>query len=64
MAALSASSASSVVDKWDLLPKAVVEEFRVEVLTDEQYVTLAKTINRPKFMLKLLHKMLKKGKWF
>ena len=58
---MAALSASSMVDKWDLLPKAVVEEFKVDVLTEDQYVTLAKAINRPKFMLKLLYKMLKKG---
>ena len=58
---MAALSASSTVDKWDLLPKAVVEEFKIEVLTDDQYVTLAKAINRPKFMLKLLYNMLKRG---
>lgn len=58
---MAALSAASTVDKWDLLPKAVADEFKEDVLKEEQYVTLAKAINRPKFMLKLLYKMLKKG---
>ena len=40
---MAALSAASTVDKWDLLPKAVADEFKEDVLKEEQYVTLAKS---------------------
>ena len=58
---MAALSEASMVDKWETLPKTVTEEFKVDVLKEEQYVSLAKAINRPKCMLKLLYGMLKKG---
>ena len=58
---MAALSEASMVDKWETLPKTVADEFNVDVLKEEQYVSLAKAINRPKYMLKLLYAMLKKG---
>jgi hypothetical protein len=44
--------------KWKLLPANISDEFQPDALTGEQYIRLAKAINRPKYMLKLLHQML------
>jgi len=47
--------------KWKLLPASISDEFQPDPLTGEQYIRLAKAINRPKYMLKLLHQMLFKN---
>ena len=44
--------------KWKLLPANISDEFQPDALTGEQCNRLAKAINRPGFMLKLLHQML------
>ena len=56
---MAAEEATNVeVHKWKLLPANISVEFQPDPLTDKQYICLAKAINRPKFMLKLLHQIL------
>ena len=56
---MAAEEATKVeVHKWKLLPANISDEFQPDPLTGEQYICLAKAINRPKFMLELLHQIL------
>ena len=56
---MAAEEATDVeVHKRKLLPANISAEFQPDPLTEKQYICLAKAINRPKFMLKLLHQIL------
>ena len=56
---MAAEEATNIeVHKWKLLPANISVEFQPDPLTGKQYICLAKAINRPKFMLKLLHQIL------